>query len=74
MRGFQQASISPLVVSAIGRDRWMARWITGRMSLSTACATRCTRRVHIVVCGMIAQYSGGLDAPGIAPRFLRTEG
>ncbi len=28
------------------------------------------RRARIVICGQISQYSGGLDAPGMGPRFL----
>ncbi len=28
------------------------------------------RRARIVICGTISQYSGGLDAPEMAPRFL----
>jgi NADPH-dependent curcumin reductase CurA len=28
------------------------------------------RRARIVICGAISQYSGGLDAPELGPRFL----
>lgn len=28
------------------------------------------RRARIVICGTISQYSGGLDAPEMGPRFL----
>lgn len=28
------------------------------------------KRARIVICGQISQYSGGLDAPALGPRFL----
>ncbi|GAA5176724.1 NADP-dependent oxidoreductase [Niveibacterium umoris] len=38
--------------------------------ISDAVIPQINRRARIVICGSISQYSGGLDAPELGPRFL----